>query len=47
MSQLAVPEKSRKFNFSEGAKITDIIQEVLLSSVYVQEQTQAAYSKWL
>ena len=38
----AVPEKSRKFNFSEGAKITDIIQEVLLSSVYVQEQTQAA-----
>jgi len=37
----AVAEKSRKFNFTEGCKITDIIQEVLMSSTYVQEQTAA------
>ena len=33
----AVAEKSRKFNFSSGATITQIIEEVLLSSAYVKE----------
>jgi hypothetical protein len=37
----APSEKSRKFNFTEGAKITDIITEVLMSSSYVQEQAAA------
>jgi hypothetical protein len=37
----AVAEKSRKYNFTEGCKVTDIIQEVLMSSTYVQEQAQA------
>ncbi len=46
----SVPEQSRKFNFTEGAKITDIITEVLMSSAYVKElpsqPPQNGYKKW-
>lgn len=32
-------EKARKFNFVEGCKVTDIIEEVLKSSTYANENT--------
>ncbi len=37
----AVAERSRQYNFTEGCKVTDIIQEVLMSSTYVQELARA------
>ncbi len=43
-------EQSRKFNFTEGCNITDIITEVLMSSTYVKELPQTpdqnGFKKW-